>query len=285
MLRAGEGRLAAREARGLAVRLRDRQYGAVLDLQGLLKSALYALCCRAPIRVGLADAREGAGWVLTHRVPTPPQPVHAVDRYLAMAAALDATETRREFTIAVDAGAGGRAAALLAGLPPRRVAVHPSARWETKLWEAASWRSLVAALAAAGYGVVLTGSAAEASAAAALAEGLPPVRSLAGQLSLKELASVLGQVALLVTLDSGPMHVAGAMGTPVVALFGPTDARRTGPIGPATVLQQALPCQPCLSRTCKIAETRRCMREIGPAEVLAAVQARLEGEAVGGLTT
>lgn len=285
MLRTGEGRLAAREARGLAVGLRDRRYDAVLDLQGLLKSALYTLCCRAPVRVGLADAREGAGWMLTHRVPTPPQPVHAVDRYLALAAALDATETRREFTIAVDAEAGGRAAALLAGLPARQVAVHPSARWETKLWEAANWRRLIEALAGVGYGVVLTGSAAEASTAAALVDGLPSVRSLAGQLSLKELAAVLGRVALLVTLDSGPMHVAGAMGTPVVALFGPTDARRTGPIGPATVLQRALPCQPCLSRACMITETRRCMRDIGPAEVFAAVQARLEGKAAGRPTT
>jgi heptosyltransferase I len=79
-----------------------------------------------------------------------------------------------------------------------------------------------------------------------------------------------------VTVDSGPMHIAGAVGTPVVALFGPTDPARTGPVGPATVLRQPLDCSPCLSRRCRIADRHRCMREIRPAAVVEAVRDRLQ---------
>jgi heptosyltransferase I len=282
MLRTGEAGAAAKEAREFVRRLRARRYDVVCDLQGLLKSALYVVSSGAPVRVGLNDAREGARFPMTHVVPTPPQPVHAVDRYLALAAALDAPDARREFTIAVGAGAESRAERLLLGLPTIRVGVHPFARWDTKLWTADRWRAVIEALAARGYGVVVTGGPQEAVAAAGLADGLPAVRSLAGELSVKELAAVLARMALLVTLDSGPMHVAGAMGTPVVAVFGPTDPRRTGPIGPATILRRELSCSPCLSRTCQIAETGRCMQEISAAAVLEAVQGWLEGGRAGG---
>jgi heptosyltransferase I len=63
------------------------------------------------------------------------------------------------------------------------------------------------------------------------------------------------------------MHIAAAMGTPVLALFGPTDPARTGPLGPGTVLRRILPCSPCLERRCRIADTYRCMRDLEVAEV------------------
>jgi ADP-heptose:LPS heptosyltransferase len=66
----------------------------------------------------------------------------------------------------------------------------------------------------------------------------------------------------MITVDSGPMHIAAAMGTPVVALFGPTDPARTGPLGPGTVFRQPLPCSPCLQRRCRITDTYRCMRDL-----------------------
>jgi ADP-heptose:LPS heptosyltransferase len=133
-------------------------------------------------------------------------------------------------------------------------------------------------LGAAGAGVAVTGGPADAPMAAAICEGLGSApRSLAGRLSLKQLAAVLGSADLMVTVDSGPMHIAGAVGTPVVALFGPTDPVRTGPVGPAQVLRRALPCSPCLSRGCRIAETRRCMRDLDTAEVLETARLMLGG--------
>ncbi len=78
---------------------------------------------------------------------------------------------------------------------------------------------------------------------------------------------------LLVTNDTGPMHVAAALGKPLVALFGPTAPERTGPYGQlANVLRLDLPCSPCLSSRCAIAETDKCLRDLSPATVLARVE-------------
>ncbi len=253
--------------------LRQRRYDAVLDLQGLLKSALYVVATRAPIRVGLADGREGAPWVLTHRVPVPAQPIHAVERYLALAAAVGASEPVREFIIPIASQDFAVAEALLANCRRPRVVLHPAARWRTKLWESERWRRLAEALAADGAAVILTGSAADETVAGEITQAVQPaLRSLVGRLSLKQLAAVLRSVDLMITVDSGPMHLAAAMGTPVLALFGPTDPSRTGPLGPGGILRQPLPCSPCLQRKCRIAETYRCMREIEVGEVARAAR-------------
>lgn len=269
---------ALREIRAFVGELRRRRYDVVLDLQGLMKSALYVAAAGAPLRVGLADGREGSRWVLTHRVPVPPQPVHAVERYLALAAAVDAREVVRDFAIPVTASDREAVGAFLADVPRPCVVLHPAARWGTKLWEAERWRAVAGAMAAAGRGVVFTGSAADAPLVAAICAGLAPApRSLAGRLSLKHLAAVLELADLMITVDSGPMHLAAAMGTRVLALFGPTDPARTGPLGPGRVLQRPLPCSPCLRRRCQIADTRRCMRDLEVAEVVATAAELLAG--------
>lgn len=260
--------------------LRRRRYDAVLDLQGLFKSALYVMATGAPIRVGFAEGREGSPWVLTHRIAAPPQPVHAVDRYLALAGAVGATEPVREFQIALTPQAKSVAGSILAGCRRPVVVLHPAARWRTKLWEVRRWRELAAVLLAEGAGVLLTGGDADGALTAEIGAGLDPAPlSLVGQLSLKELAAVLEGSDLMVTVDSGPMHMAAAMGTPVVALFGPTDPHRTGPLGTGTVLQHPLPCSPCLQRHCRIADVHRCMRDLGVAEVLTAVRGLLKTRA------
>jgi lipopolysaccharide heptosyltransferase I len=265
----GQIRRTLGEIGGFAAELRRRKYDAVLDLQGLLKSALYVVATGAPIRVGFAEGREGAPWSLTHRVSAPPQPIHAVDRYLALAAAVDAQESVREFRIAVSPEDRAGAASMLAVSPRPRVVLHPAARWRTKLWEVERWREVAASLESVGIGVILTGGAEDRALASAIATGLcrPPL-VLVGRLSLKQLVAVLGDVELMITVDSGPMHIAAVLGTPVVALFGPTDPSRTGPPGPGRVLRRPLPCSPCLQRRCQIADTHRCMRDLTVAEVL-----------------
>ena len=269
----GEVPATLREIRALVKGLRRRRYDVVLDLQGLLKSAMYVVAAGAPVRVGLADCREGARWVLTHRVPVPPQPVHAVERYLALATAVDAREAVRDFTIPLGSDDLEAARQLLADLPRPRVALHPAARWGTKLWEVERWRAVAASLADEGAGVVLTGGPADTPMATAICEGLrAKPRSLVGRTSLKQLAAVLRCADLMITVDSGPMHIAAALGTPVLALFGPTDPARTGPTGYGRILRRALPCSPCLERRCQIAETRRCMRDLAVTDVLAAAR-------------
>jgi lipopolysaccharide heptosyltransferase I len=261
------------EIRRFVAELRRRRYDAVLDLQGLFKSALYVLATRSPIRIGFAEGREGAPWVLTQRIVAPPQPVHAVERYLALAAAAGATEPVREFHIALTPESRAVAESVLRGCGRPLVVLHPAARWRTKLWEVERWRELAATLLAEGVGVLITGGREDEAMAAEINAGLEPAPlSLVGRFSLKELAAILGAVDLMVTVDSGPMHMAAAMGTPVVALFGPTDPLRTGPLGPGAVLRQQMPCSPCLQRRCRIADVHRCMRDLGVTEVLTAVR-------------
>jgi lipopolysaccharide heptosyltransferase I len=265
-----------REMQRFAIDLHRRHYDVVLDLQGLFKSALYVLATGASIRVGFAGGREGAPWVLTHRVVAPPQPVHAVERYLALAAAVDATDPVHECGISLSREDVAAATTHLATCPRPRVVLHPAARWRTKLWEIPRWREVATALLAEGIGVVLTGSLEDRAIAQSICSGMNPrLLSLVGRLTLKQLVAVLRDVDLMVTVDSGPMHIAAAVGTPVVALFGATDPRRTGPLGPGRILRRELPCSPCLQRHCRIADTHRCMRDLGVAEVLAAVRVLL----------
>jgi ADP-heptose:LPS heptosyltransferase len=95
--------------------------------------------------------------------------------------------------------------------------------------------------------------------------------NLAGRTSLTALGALLRRACVMVTVDSGPMHLGAALGTPLVALFGPTAPARTGPYGrgPRRVLQEALPSVPCLSRRCRIPDDRLCMRSLDPGRVAA----------------
>jgi heptosyltransferase-2 len=116
--------------------------------------------------------------------------------------------------------------------------------------------------------VAVLGSAGEAPLAAEVARGLdaPPL-DLCGRTTLPELVGVLSRLRLLVTNDSGPMHVAAALGTPVVAVFGPTDWRETAPVGERhRLVREPVHCSPCLLRECPI--DHRCMRRVSAERVL-----------------
>jgi heptosyltransferase-1 len=156
---------------------------------------------------------------------------------------------------------------------PRFVAVNPVAFWETKLWEEKKFAVLADRLREElGIGIVLTGG-----------ESAPLERicrmmrtkavNLGGRTTLRELACIYREADLLVTTDSGPMHLAAAVGTPVVALFGPTDPARTGPYGSGNrIVRKGLCCSPCFRKRC---ETPRCMTDISVEEVFTAVKEML----------
>jgi heptosyltransferase-1 len=153
------------------------------------------------------------------------------------------------------------------------VAVNPVAFWETKLWEDEKFAELCDRIRTElGIGVVLTGG--EAGPLDRIRERMKTAAvNLGGRTTLRELACLYRQASLVVTTDSGPMHIAAAVGAPVVALFGPTDPDRTGPCGPGhRVIRSGLSCMPCFRKQC---DTVRCMREIGVAEVFAAVREML----------
>jgi 3-deoxy-D-manno-octulosonic-acid transferase/heptosyltransferase-1 len=155
------------------------------------------------------------------------------------------------------------------------VAVNPVAFWETKLWDEAKFAALCDRIVTElGLPVVFTGENPEGVIARIRSRMQAPSASVAGETTLRELAALYKMASLLVTTDSGPMHLAAAVGTPVVALFGPTSPERTGPYGEGhIVIRQGLPCSPCFRKTC---DTLECMNTIGVDEVLQAVRERLD---------
>ncbi len=240
----------------LAGRLRGR-YDAALVLDRSPVSASVPWLAGIPIRAGLDSG--GRGFALTHRVPCPPtRPRHEADWYLdvveTLTGPLDRATLRLEF---VPTGEGEKnAAQLLAALPaaaapilqnPKSkiqnlVALHvggganPGMRLPAKRWEPARWAEVLARLGAAepGVQVVLLGGPADKAGAQAIREALPPAmqartHDLVGRTDWDTLGAVIARCRLFLGPDTGAMHLAVAVGTPVVAVFGPTDPRRYGP--------------------------------------------------------
>ena len=256
--------------RRLLRRLRAQPFDLALDVQGLLKSAIWVALAKSPRKVGYDRTREGSYLVLTERVPPFDPEAHAVRRYLNLAHYLGAPPAPPRFYLDLDAGVD--ASELIPAEAGRPLAVlHPGARWASKLWPAASWARLAGWLHGQGFQVAITGSREDRELAASLTKhSQAPVLNLAGSTSLAQLASILRKTRLAVTTDTGAMHLAAALGTPVVALFGPTAPWRTGPFGTGhQVVRLGLPCSPCFKRQCP---EPRCLTDLTPEVVEAACE-------------
>jgi len=255
--------------------VRTGQFDLVVDLQGLFRSALLGWLSRAAVRIGFANGREGSHWFYTQRVVVPDPPIHAVERYLLIPRALGAAPQAGalEFPLAVDPAAERELSQLLnsAGILPGTalVAVNAGARWPTKQWSPASFAQVADQLQKEGIRVAVIGDAAEHHPGKAVVRHMvtSPI-DLIGKTDIKGLIALLRRVRLVITNDSGPMHVAAALGTPVVALFGPTDPGRTGPYGAGhMVFHSGISCSPCLSRRCANPKALECLTSISPEEV------------------
>jgi len=245
-LRESPGRLVS-ILRALRDDLRARRFDVALDFQGSLKSGLVAWISGARRRVGFAPghAREWSHVLSTHWVRPADPRINRVEKALAIAEGVGA----RGEEIGVGLMEGGDDAAeaerILAGLAPggRRVVILSPGTSELqrhKRWPPARYGAVAAALARSGASVpvVFWGPGEEDLAAAAVAaSGGNAV--LAPRTTLRVLAAVLRRAMLFIGGDTGPMHLAWAVGCPVVALFGPTDPRLNAPIGPAHVVLRA----------------------------------------------
>lgn len=253
--------------------LRSGRFDIALDMQGLFRSGTFARLSGAPVRIGFKKAREGARLFYTQRVETPPQPVHARVRYDALTAALGCEKPARED---LDVSDGERQAAreMLAqdGYEGKTlVAVCPGARWQSKRYAPARFAAALDELANKrdAWRPVIVGSPDMAEPCAQTAQACKAARpiNLCGQTGLRELAALLDISDLLLTCDSGPMHIAAAQGTPVVAVLGPTDPRRTGPWGQLeNVVHGECELMPCLKRECP-GLGDKCMRELPAAKL------------------
>jgi heptosyltransferase-1 len=262
--------------------LRTEGFDLVVDLQGLFRSAAIGWLGGSPLLVGFENGREGSPWFYSKRVPVPQSEMHAVDRYLLVAKAVGAAESGTpEFRFRIPPTDYDEVDRLLSrsGVTSGTswVAMNVSARWPTKRWPAASFAEVADRLLQEGYGaVVMIGGADERAEVAAVSEMMKTSAiDLAGATTVGLLPALLSKASLLITNDSGPMHIAAAIGTPVVALFGPTSAARTGPYGVGhDVLTGKVPCSPCFSRTCHNTLPLECLRLVSPQQVLSAVRAQ-----------
>ncbi len=260
----------------LCGRLLKQRYDLTIDLQGLLRSGLMTAATRAPVRVGVADAREGARWFYTHRVPAPRLGLHAVDRVGRIVAALGLERFEPAFHISPTAQDQLWAKETLASVPSPRVILNLGARWLTKRWPPEHFAEIARrAVAEFGAGLVCVGARVDMPLAAALRQAIAPlpVLDLTAKTTLLQLAALAQASDLFVSNDTGPLHLAAAAGASVVGIYTCTDPSLTGPYGPrVTTVRSCVWCAPSFRKTCRRLE---CFTELNPDRVWPVVRNRL----------
>ncbi|MBU0480470.1 MAG: lipopolysaccharide heptosyltransferase I [Proteobacteria bacterium] len=266
-----------REVSGFIRELRDTRYDLLIDFQGLLKSGIFVALTRAERKVGFGRGMEHAecSWLfLNERIPAVNMNIHALDRELLLLKAIGVECNEVRFDFPIGEKDTQRVAEILraAGIGPEDslIAINPHATWPTKLWDNDKFASLARSLVDKKIKVVFTGGPSEEPEIDDLISrfGIKAM-NLAGKTSLKELAALYQRAKILITTDTGPMHIAAAVGTPVAAVFGPTAPWRTGPYGRGhRILRSKIECSPCLKKDCV---DKQCMQRISTEQVLEAV--------------
>lgn len=244
--------------------LRRERFDLAIDLQGLFRAGLLTWLTGAPVRIGLSSAREGARFFYTHVLQDGGFEVHAVDRYWKVIEALGHAPAQKQFVLPVQDEARAWAFARLAELPRPWMAVGPGARWLTKRWPPAHFAELIRR-AQAGFGgsALFIGSPDERPLAEEAAKHVAgPSRIFAGDTTLPQLIALLAAADVVLANDTGPLHIAVALGRPVVAPYTCTSVTKTGPYGQFDrAVQSKVWCQGSEVRTCARLE---CMAELTP---------------------
>lgn len=265
----------------LARSLRRERFDAVVDLHATPRSRFLGLLL-GPARIIRYRKRHWARWAIVHapwlgiRVP------RTVQAYLDAVAPLGGVSPC-EPRLYVDAEAAREARAFLEeaglGLAETLVGVHPGSRWPAKRWTRSGFAAVIEALSdRPGVRVMVLGDETDRPFVDQVVAhlGRRPIVAVGGELPLTRLVALIDRCAVMLANDSGPMHIAAALGVPTVALFGPTHPRLgfAPQGGKATVLTVDAPCSPCSLHgraPCKKAR-RACMEDLSPARVLEAIE-------------
>jgi heptosyltransferase-2 len=259
-----------------------RSFGAdtVLLFPNSFEAAAAAMYWGGRRRVGFAG--DGRRWLLTDAPPLPEPRLHQVDEYLRLVGLLGAVTGAREPRLTppephTHLRQCARDLLIQSGAPEGKpmVGVHlGAAHGPAKVWVHERIVEFCRLGPALGVVPVLLGAPSDERAATGIL-GATPTVSLVGRDSPDLLPSVLAEMAVVVSGDTGVAHLAAALGTPVVTLFGPTDPARSAPLGRVAVVRHAVPCAPCFYRACPI--DHPCMRGISAATVGERVAAFLAG--------
>lgn len=253
--------------KALSNELKKERFDMAIDLQGLLRSGLISKASGAKVRIGLKgykEAREGSFLFHTDRVSVGKGIVHAVDRYLSVADYLGCERGETAFPLPPSSEVSEHLKAVMKD--PYAVFV-PGARWPTKRWPPEYFGELAEIIKNnTSIGSLVVGSRDDEEIGRMIEESSGgSAVSIAGRSSLKELVEVIRNARAVISTDSGPMHIASALGVPIVAIFGPTSPERTGPYGKNNiVIRSTLKCASCLKRRC---DNFMCMSSIEPKEV------------------
>ena len=260
-------------------RLRALNFDWVIDLQSLARSGAFAWLANGKFLVGLDEPREGARGFYDLMTPRASFHTHAVEWYLSVLPRLGVPVHKNFVWLPERPAVAATIREKWATDKHRWIAIQPGGRWLNKRWPVDNYAELVAQLAKKfpDHHFAILGGADE----RALGESIALAAesrcvNLCGELLLPEMVEWLRVCDLMVTNDTGPMHVAAALGKPVVGIFGPTEPRRTGPYGQVErALRRPLLCSPCFKPRCANKNQLECLREISPAMVFAEVQSRL----------
>ena len=273
--------------------LRAQNFDWVIDLQCLARSGAFAWLANGKFLIGLDEPREGARGFYDVAVRRPSFHTHAVDWYLAVLPRVGvplhwnfqwlpeqpaaAAELRRKWPgVASHRKVAGRELART----EHWIALQPGARWLTKRWPVEYFAELVRLLANhfRNTRFAILGDRKDKPLGEIILRAVPERSlNLCGETSLPEMVEWLRLCDLMVTNDTGPMHIAAALGKPLIALFGPTEPRRTGPYRQLDgVLRIALPCSPCLKSHCDYEKLNECLNALSPRMVFESARRKLQ---------
>lgn len=264
--------------------MRAHKFDLVIDLQSLFRSAMFAWFARGKFLIGLDDAREGANGFYDLAIPRKNFHTHAVDWYLSVLTALKIPVHKNFIWLPERKEIADKLNSQFAIRDSQLICLQPGARWENKRWPLEKFSELVSRLAqkfpAARFAVL--GGKDDAPLGEKISQAAPEkILNLCGQTSLPEMIEIIRRCDLMITNDTGPMHAAAALGKPLVALFGPTEPRRTGPYGQLeNVLRIELPCSPCLKSECHFEKPLECLRALPVETVLARAERLLAPDSI-----
>lgn len=273
LLKSGRLIQASRLYRDFKAELQKINYDIILDLQGLLKSGLMVWLAKGRRKVGFDKTREKSYKFLNEKIPAYDPDRHAAVRYIDAMVYLGAKMPRRwpvRYYYPPQEAVLDGSRILAERVHGPFVVLNPGAKWATKRWPIHHWEDLAEMiLRHTDLEIVITGGPEDQDWGRAIARTVPEIAvNLCSQTTLPSLAYILSQAQAVVTADTGPMHLAAAVGAGGLALFGPTRAWRTGPFGGKfEVLRPDLECLGCLKKEC----AQNCLELLSPETVFNAL--------------
>lgn len=254
-----------------------RPYDIALDVQGLFISGMVTAATGAPRRIGLGRTKEPNGLFMTERAHSSDE--HVIQRYLSLLKPLGIHTDDYHMTLCIPPAAVQQAEEFLekngVASGDRVIVLVPATTWPSKNWPAEYFAAVINGLKDKGHLVLCGGPGDRDSAAAIAALTKTAVIDAVGKTSLLEMGALLARAHVVITSDTGPLHMAVALGTPTVSIFGPTAAAMYGPLQHGhIVLESQLECRACHKRTCPRKENR-CMQAVSPRDVIDAALCQL----------